>query len=264
MTDFGIDVSHHNRVDNWKAVRGNNITYACIKLTESTGFVDDAAAGHAKGARAAGIHVGGYHFAKLGDIAGQVRHFAAHLKARGMIGPGAMAPMLDMEAKELIPTANTFIADFIRRLRAATGQRKVLVYANLDWYQNHLRPNEWADNDVRLWVARFNGDPGNPGFAHAKVALHQHTSEGKVPGIPGHVDRDATVGSHRLASVLQGNGGPAPTPTPTPQPNTYTVKSGDTLSAIAQKHNTTVAALVRLNNIPDPDRIFPGQVLRLR
>jgi GH25 family lysozyme M1 (1,4-beta-N-acetylmuramidase) len=257
MTDFGIDVSHHNRVDDWKAVRRNNITYACVKLTESTDFVDAAAATHAGGARAAGIHVGGYHFARNTDIAAQVAHFSAQLKARNMIGAGALAPMLDMEAEELRRTANTFVADFIRRLRTATGQRKVLVYANLDWYRNVLRPDAWADDDVRLWVARFNGDPGNPGFEHPGLALHQHTSKGRVPGIPGDVDRDATVGQHRLASVLQGNGA-------APVPDTYVVKAGDTLSEIAREHHTTVAALVRLNNIPDPDRIFPGQVLRLR
>jgi LysM repeat protein len=42
------------------------------------------------------------------------------------------------------------------------------------------------------------------------------------------------------------------------------VKKGDTLSAIAAAHGTTVAALVRLNDIENPNLIFPGQVLRLR
>ncbi|HZW68990.1 MAG TPA: LysM domain-containing protein [Pseudogracilibacillus sp.] len=31
----------------------------------------------------------------------------------------------------------------------------------------------------------------------------------------------------------------------------YTVKGGDTLSQIAKDHNTTIAALVRINNIKD-------------
>lgn len=38
-----------------------------------------------------------------------------------------------------------------------------------------------------------------------------------------------------------------------------TVQSGDTLSRIAALNNTTVAALVRANNIQNPDLIFPGQ-----
>lgn len=45
--------------------------------------------------------------------------------------------------------------------------------------------------------------------------------------------------------------------------NTYTVKKGDTLSAIASKYKTTVANLVKLNNIKDPDYIVIGQVIKL-
>ena len=44
----------------------------------------------------------------------------------------------------------------------------------------------------------------------------------------------------------------------------YTVKSGDTLSAIAQRHQTTLSSLLRLNpDIDNSDRIFPGQRLKL-
>lgn len=42
---------------------------------------------------------------------------------------------------------------------------------------------------------------------------------------------------------------------------TYTVKYGDTLSQIAAKHGTTVNALVKLNNIANPNYIVVGQVL---
>ena len=42
---------------------------------------------------------------------------------------------------------------------------------------------------------------------------------------------------------------------------TYTVKSGDTLSGIAKKYNTTVDNLVKLNNIKDPNYIITGQKL---
>ena len=44
----------------------------------------------------------------------------------------------------------------------------------------------------------------------------------------------------------------------------YTVKSGDALSTIAQKYGTTVAQLVKWNNIKDPNLIYPGQTLRVK
>lgn len=44
---------------------------------------------------------------------------------------------------------------------------------------------------------------------------------------------------------------------------TYTVKWGDTLSELAVRYNTTVDALVKLNNIQDPNYIVVGQVLKI-
>lgn len=43
----------------------------------------------------------------------------------------------------------------------------------------------------------------------------------------------------------------------------YPVAHGDTLSKIAREHNTTVAALVELNGIKDPDHICVGDVLKI-
>ncbi|MFC4328386.1 N-acetylmuramoyl-L-alanine amidase [Streptomyces andamanensis] len=53
-------------------------------------------------------------------------------------------------------------------------------------------------------------------------------------------------------------------PGDTGSPSTYTVKKGDTLSAIAEKYHTTVAKLVSLNKLPDPDHIEVGQKLKLK
>jgi lipoprotein NlpD len=47
-------------------------------------------------------------------------------------------------------------------------------------------------------------------------------------------------------------------------PATYTVKPGDTVYAIAWRHNMDYRVLARWNNLPADYRIEPGQVLRLR
>ncbi len=41
----------------------------------------------------------------------------------------------------------------------------------------------------------------------------------------------------------------------------YVVQAGDTLSSIAQRFNTTIEAIIRVNNITNPNLIFVGQVL---
>lgn len=42
----------------------------------------------------------------------------------------------------------------------------------------------------------------------------------------------------------------------------YTIERGDTLTEIAARHGTSVDALVRANDLPDPDRIIAGRTLR--
>ena len=44
----------------------------------------------------------------------------------------------------------------------------------------------------------------------------------------------------------------------------YTVKSGDTLWAIAQRYGTTYQEIARLSGIPDPNKIWPGQRVRVK
>lgn len=48
-----------------------------------------------------------------------------------------------------------------------------------------------------------------------------------------------------------------------PATQTYTVKSGDTLSSIASKYGTTYQELARINGISNPNKIYPGQVLKI-
>src|SRR5688572_20597110 len=55
-----------------------------------------------------------------------------------------------------------------------------------------------------------------------------------------------------------------PTTPPTDQTVTYTVQPGDTLGRIAVRFNTTYQAIALLNNITNPDIIYPGQVLTIR
>jgi nucleoid-associated protein YgaU len=73
---------------------------------------------------------------------------------------------------------------------------------------------------------------------------------------------------------VTGTGASAPAaakPAAAPPPaaaKTYTVKAGDTLSAIAKEHLGSAAAYMKIfdlnkDQLTDPDKIKPGQVLRL-
>lgn len=48
-----------------------------------------------------------------------------------------------------------------------------------------------------------------------------------------------------------------------PEYRTYTVKSGDTLSEIAASYGVDWHEMAELNNLDNPDLIFPGQVFKV-
>ena len=77
-----------------------------------------------------------------------------------------------------------------------------------------------------------------------------------------------------IVADIKVTGGPAPAsraPAAAPAPpaaKTYTVKAGDTLGAIAKEHLGSAGAYMKIfdlnkDQLSDPDKIKPGQVLRL-
>lgn len=205
MTEYGIDVSNWNTVTDWSAVRGNGVSFVSIKATESTGYASPAVAGQTNASRTAGVTPGGYHFARNDTTPeAQARYFAAECAAHALLLPGSFVPMLDLEAAELRGTADAFAVRFISAFRIYSGQSKIAVYSNLDWFQNVLHPAQWADSNVFLWIADWNGDPGHPAWSHPRLALHQHTDAGAVSGVVGNVDRNATVAPFTVAAMTVG------------------------------------------------------------
>ncbi len=87
-----------------------------------------------------------------------------------------------------------------------------------------------------------------------------HFSHGQVPGNdhwdPGAIDTGIVPGKPPAATDPGGTGSAGST-------TTYTVKKGDTLSAIAEALGTTVAKLVSLNSLQDPDALSIGQKLKV-
>ena len=71
----------------------------------------------------------------------------------------------------------------------------------------------------------------------------------------------------RIRGSSSGNNSTKPAPAPTPETHhktqIYTVKSGDTLSGIAEKYGTTYQQLAQMNGISNPDLIYSGQELKI-
>ena len=71
-----------------------------------------------------------------------------------------------------------------------------------------------------------------------------------------------------IVADIQVTGGPAAAAAPASAAKTYTVKAGDTLGKIAKEHLGNASAYMKnfelnTDQLSDPDKIKPGQVLRL-
>ena len=80
---------------------------------------------------------------------------------------------------------------------------------------------------------------------------------------PGLEPRRMQAGTTIRVPAASGATAERPPSAPAARPAEYTIRSGDTLDAIARQHGTTVDALRRANPGLDPRRLIPGRKIRL-
>jgi LysM repeat protein len=121
----------------------------------------------------------------------------------------------------------------------------------------HGVPDVWPAGKPPATAAEAAKGPRSRSTWQTKGGTYAH---GQVPGQthwdPGAID----------TSIVPGKATSTPPPSTggeTSSSGTYTVEKDDTLSSIAKDHDTTVAALVKLNSLKDPNRLSIGQKLKL-
>lgn len=254
----GIDVSHWQGTIDWEKVRADGVEFAFIKASEGKTYVDRRFKENVAGANSAGVQTGAYHYAKFGSVK-EAKEEAYHF-LKTVAGLKLTYPLvLDLEENRKglsRPSLTGAAIAFLEELKN-TGNSAIL-YSGKSFLENNLDESRLKTHP--LWVARYNHELGR----HADI--WQYTSKGKVNGIAGHVDlnyayrdfkRNAAPAS---ASITQ----QAPVPEGIEKPETYIVKTGDSLSVIANRFGTTVKALVQLNAMPNPDIIHAGQKIRVK
>lgn len=182
----GIDVANWQGEIDWPAVAG--VAFAWCKATEGYTFNDPFFAANVAGARAAGIPVGGYHFARFDQASAdlQAQHF------RAVCGRLDLPAMLDAESHWLAdPAANT---DWILRWFDSTNETHRVLYTNGDGVDHHVDSARLVAAGVDLFYAH----PGATTFAGRgawpTAAVVQYGARA-VPGIAGGVDADRMLDS---------------------------------------------------------------------
>ena len=150
-----------------------------------------------------------------------------------------------------------------------------ILYGYKNFLVNHLGSAGLQEiaSQYPLWLAEYPNyqvtlEPNYNYFpSFNNVQLFQFTSTYVAGGLDGNVDFTGITEN----GYKGGNAQKPQTSTPAittgkqlhQDTHNYTVKSGDTLSAIASRYGMTVNALVTLNGIRNANLIYPGQVLRV-
>lgn len=185
----GIDVSNWQAAIDWPAVAAAGVRFAWCKATESMTYSDPTFFDNMRGARAAGIPVGAYHFARpraTGAIQ-QAQWFR-------ILAPVLDLPaVLDAEAGWIVYAngqpdrrANTlWVLDWFESVGEATR----VLYTNPDGLE-HLYPTDLYDAGVELFLARPTGRPDLHHQAGYPVQVVQYGGA-DIDGIDGPADVDA-------------------------------------------------------------------------
>lgn len=289
---FGIDVSEHNGNIGWEQVK-SQIGFAILRLgwmgRSGSHMLDAKFQRNYQECKRVGIPVGVYVYCYSSEPAAAVD--GAEWTLRNLAGKALELPVfIDMEEQRIASqgrrTLTQICVAFCERIRQ--GGFTPGVYANLNWYNNYL-DKEALKSRYFTWIAAYSS--GTDRFK-GEYDMWQNSESGRMGGIDGPVD------TNFLYTEFPAKSGDSPAPQPEPaggdddpyagdpyaddpsagsaaasQPETpsasvpgqqvYVVRPGDTLSGIALRFHTTVAALARKNNIANPDYIQVGQRLIL-
>lgn len=281
----GIDISAHQPNIDLSQVPAD---FVIIKAAGSGGYVSPSCDKQFQQAKALGKLRGIYYFYEErytapGDAVQQADFFVDNTLG---YYDGMTIPVLDWESANDNKSA-VYDVEWARRwldrVHSRTGI-KPWIYMSSS-VTNEVDWSPVVRGDYGLWVAgyvlgyqRIEGynvptglrTPGGWGGC----AAWQYTSSGRLAGYAGDLDLNVFYGDRdawiRYATPTGSTRAPQPVPVepPASQPEpgpvgTYTVQSGDTLSAIAAGYGTSVQALAAANGIANVNLIFAGQVLTI-
>ena len=292
MTKKGIDVSGSQGVIDWKKVKQSGIKFAILKAGGSNvGFYTaERFAENYKGATAAGVPLGAYYFVgpnftTAADGKADAQRFLAILKGKRFAYP------VFVDVEETRPADKAGVTDatlaFCETVEKA-GYYVGIYSSAVSGFVDRLDAARLKKFD--FWVADYRASTIEAGKPALACGMWQYSKTGKVDGITGKVDLDIAFKDYPAIVKAKGLNGYKTTASPTQTAQkpaskeknptktnsakkgnsapkttyqTYTVKKGDTLTAIAQRYGTTWQTLADVNKLANPNLIKAGQKLKI-
>ncbi len=254
----GIDVSHWQEAIDWARVAGAGKEFAYLKSTDDVDYLDERFAYNRAHAKANGLSVGAYHFARpdpaAGDAVREARWFVDQTNPR----PGELLPVLDIETNDGLTQdeMTTWAHRWVEEVRELTGVTPMVYTSPYGWLERFGDTRRIARDGAPLWVAHWGvSSPLVPAgnWDGNGWTLWQYTSEGHVAGIMGNVDLDrlwgGTLGQLTIRKLTLDVEGDAGVVTSAP--------TGLGCATTCEK-NVDPNATVVLTAVPDEDAYFVG------
>ncbi|AZS15378.1 glycoside hydrolase family 25 protein [Paenibacillus lutimineralis] len=199
----GIDVSHWNGTIDWPKVAASGISFAFIKATQNS--VDKKFLENVKGAKAAGLLIGAYHYLDNSVTTADAAKAAAKKFYKAIQSAAVdfdLPPVLDYESKSgslSVAGATTVAKAFLSEIERLTGVRP-LLYTYPAFIGNFIGLSQYP-----LWIARYSTQAPVDASGWTRWTFWQYSdgqSGGKLPngsrivgGINGQVDLNEFDGS---------------------------------------------------------------------
>lgn len=193
----GINVSHWQGNIDWGKVRKDGVEFAILKCTEALNYFDATFEKNKRDARAAGVLLGFYHFARGNDAVKEADFFMSKV---GDLQEGEFL-VLDYEIdlpNWQFSSAGDWCKKWLDRVYEKAGFRPLL-------YSNEARIvgidfSQVAKANYGLWIAKYGDNDAIPEPNEVPntdewkfYAIWQFSSTGMINGIVGRVDLNTTT-----------------------------------------------------------------------
>ena len=175
----GIDVSHYDEAVDFAQVRASGRTFAYIKATEGSDWLDSWYTRNSQSATAAGVAWGPYHFFRAYSIASaqaQAEHFWATIKGTSY----TLRPVVDVETadgQQRAADVRAILQAFCDRFRELSGEDPV-IYSYTSYIREYGLAKQFGS--YVLWQADYRATRGDTGW---DAAVWQYSEDGTVPGV---------------------------------------------------------------------------------
>lgn len=261
MTNYrGIDISNWQGSITFSEVKNSGIEIVYIQATEGNYYTDPYLQEFYDGAKDNGLLVGFYHFfsPSISAIV-QARYFADAIS--GLTSECRLVLDLEEAGGYEVGTLSSIAVEFLEEVKKITGL-DVAIYTYASFANNNITTGFGLEN-YPLWIAEYgSSEPEeNSIWGNAYVGW-QYSDTGNISGINTNVDLDIFKEGILLSddTTVPGNKKQESTQSGVKY---YVVQAGDTLSSIAARFDTTVASLVSINSIANPNLIYVGETLKI-